>query len=112
MTRARKAIFLLLYIFLLVSFINNLTGLTNSDRSLKSSTQARDRERDTNKKLLITKAKQTDPSEIEKTIRNGLPRIRENEEVYIIPFPSPTPLPEPTRIVPIYEQWIAVLFPN
>lgn len=54
--------------------------------------------------------KKSDVSEIEKTIRNKLNLLKENEVAIMIPSPTPKPVVLVPTPLPIWHQWWDVFF--
>lgn len=54
----------------------------------------------------------SDRNELEKTIRNKLNLLKENEVAVIVPLPSPTPTVLTPTPQPAYSQWKSVLIGN
>lgn len=106
----RKITFFLFIIFLFTSLTRSYFEYQKNIRFYKSYKESYEQEKKKNISLKTEILKQADPHEIEKTIRNKLGLLRENEESLIIPEPSPTPTPIITPVVPIYRQWWKVFF--
>jgi len=63
-----------------------------------------------NNKLKMQAIKESDPMELEKTIRNQLNLVKPNEVAIIVPTPTLIPVtPTPTPL-PVYRQWVNVFF--
>lgn len=108
----RKIVFLLFMIFFFTSLTRSYFEYQKNVKFYKSYQEGYEKEKKKNITLKTEVLKQSDPNEIEKTIRNKLNLLRENEIALIIPEPSPTPTPVITPVVPIYKQWWVVFFGN
>jgi cell division protein FtsB len=96
--------------FLLVSLIKNVNEYQKNVQFYENYKKDYETEKKENNMLRMQAIKQSDPNEIEKTIRNKLNLIKPNEVAIIVPTPTvlpttPTPTPEP-----VYRQWADVFF--
>lgn len=104
----RYVFLFILFIFLLSSLVRNLFGFRRNLAFYESYKTENNKELQKNALLKTQKLRKTDLNEIEKTIRNKLGLLRENEVAIIIPLPSPTPRPSPYISPPVYLQWVRV----
>ena len=110
MTLLRKIVFSLFIIFLFTSLTRSYFEYQKNIKFYKSYQESYEKEKKKNITLKTEVLKQGDKYEIEKTIRNKLNLLKENEVALIIPEPSPTPTPIITPIIPVYGQWWNVFF--
>jgi hypothetical protein len=101
---------LLFMVFLFTSLTRSYFEYQKNIMFYKSYRESYENEKKKNITLKTEVLKQGDPYEIEKTIRNKLNLLKENEVALIIPEPSPTPTPIITPSVPVYKQWWNVFF--
>jgi len=106
----RKTVFLLFMIFLFTSLTRSYFEYQKNIKFYKSYQESYEKEKKKNITLKTEVLKQGDKYEIEKTIRNKLNLLKENEVALIIPESSPTPTPVVTPIIPVYRQWWSVFF--
>ncbi|MEN9327953.1 MAG: hypothetical protein RI947_761 [Candidatus Parcubacteria bacterium] len=71
-----------------------------------------EKEKKNNTVLKTQLLKNSDPHEVEKTIRNKLNLLKSGEVSVIIPLPSPTPIITTPTPAPVYEQWWDSFFKN
>ena len=104
----------ILLIFIVLFFISSLTKNIFDYRNKIQFYESYKKEyEDIKKKNLSLKTqilKQSDPYEVEKTIRNELNLLKENEVDVIVPLPTPTvAIPTPT-LPPNWQQWYSLFF--
>lgn len=104
----RYVFIFILFIFLLSSLIKNFVGFQRNLSFYESYKTESENELQKNAHLKTQKLIKTDPSEVEKTIRNKLGLLRDNEIAIIIPLPSPSPSPAHSAPLPVYAQWVRV----
>lgn len=110
MARIKKLIFTLLLIFLFFSLVPNIINYKNKItfyRQIKKQL-AEEEKKQIELKTEIVKKKSSD--EVEKTIRNKLNLLKENEVAFIIPSPTKIPKKTPTPIISNWKQWRRVFF--
>lgn len=95
-------------IFLVVSLVKNVSEYRKNLQFYETYKKDFETEKNKNNKLKMEAIKQSDPKEIEKTIRNNLNLIKDNEIAIIVPTPTvipttPTPTPKP-----VYRQWVDI----
>jgi len=101
-----KNIFIiLLMVFLFFSLIKNIVNYRSKFQFYEEIRQAFEKENKTNIELKTEIVKKKSRSEIEKTIRNKLNLLKENEVALIIPPPEITPIPPTPTPLPNYLQW-------
>lgn len=106
----RRGVVLIIFIFLTYSLIKNVSEFRKNIQFYDNyQNQLKDAEQ-TKARLMTQKTLKTSPRAIEKTIRNQLNLLRENEVAVIVPPPSPTPTPIITPAVPVYRQWWNAFF--
>lgn len=97
-------------IFLFTSLTRSYFEYQKNIRFYQSYKESYEKEKKKNITLKTEVLKQGDFYEIEKTIRNKLNLLKENEVALIIPEPSPTTTPIITPIIPVYKQWWGLFF--
>ncbi len=102
----KKGLFLILFLFLTLSFIKNAFEFWKNQNFYASYKIEYEEAKKTNTQLKTEKLRKSDLNEIEKTIRNKLNLMKENEIAIIIPVPSPSPTIIPTPTPLIYQQWV------
>lgn len=104
-----------LSIFILLIFISLVRNLLNYREKLKFYEDYRneyEKEYKQNLSLRTEYLKKTDSYEIEKTIRNKLNLVKDNETSVILPLVTPQPtLLTPTPL-PNWQQWKNLFFSN
>ena len=102
----RKIIGIIFIIFLLSSLIRNVFNYTSKNQFYQDYKNDYEKENKKNIELKTEIVKKQSVSEVEKTIRNELNLLKENEVAII--FPQPTIkliVPTPTA-APSWRQWI------
>lgn len=102
----------LIGVFLITSIIKSVTEYRKNLKFHATFKEEYQKEKDRNNQLRMQAIHESDSFELEKTIRNRLNLIKENEVAIIVPTPTTTPVrPTPTP-QPVYQQWAAVFFKN
>jgi cell division protein FtsB len=106
----KTAFFIFLFFFFFTSLTTNFFEYRKNITFYDSFRKEYEKEKTKNTELKTRILKSSDPNEIEKTIRNKLNLLQEDELVVIMPMPTPTPfIPTPTPM-PIYRQWVKTFF--
>ncbi|MBI5127304.1 septum formation initiator family protein [Candidatus Roizmanbacteria bacterium] len=106
----KKLFFALLIIFLFSSLIPNVFNYQNKLSFYRQTKQELDEEKKRSIELKTEIVKKKSSDEVEKTIRNKLNLLKENEVALIIPSPTPRPIRITPTPAPIYIQWREVFF--
>ncbi len=106
----KNVIIIFLLIFFFSSLTKNLLDYKNKLQFYQDFKNDYEAEKKKNTELKTEVLKKSDPSEIEKTIRNKLDLLKPGEVAIIMPQPTPTSfVPTPTPL-PNYLQWWRVFF--
>jgi len=106
-----KKIFLIFLIgFLFSSLIPNIINYKNRISFYRQTKKEYEIEKKKQIELQTEIVKKKSADEVEKTIRNKLNLLKENEVVLIIPTPTDIPSPTPTPILSNWEKWWRVFF--
>lgn len=102
----KKTIGIIFVIFLLSSLIKNVFNYTSKTQFFQDYKNDYEKENKKNIELKTEIVKKQSVAEVEKTIRNKLNLLKENEVAIILPVPTltiitPTPTPAPS-----WRQWI------
>ena len=102
----------LIGIFLVTSLVKNVIEYRRNVKFYNTFKNDYESEKKKNNKLKMQAIKESDPMELEKTIRNKLNLIKENEIAIIVPTPTSVPItPTPTP-QPVYRQWFDIFLKN
>ncbi len=110
MSKLRSIVLLILFIFFITSLTRNLVGYYKNLSYHKDYADRYKEEDKRNRTLKTQVLKEKDPNELEKTIRNKLNLSQPNEIVIMVPTVTPTPTVYIKPTVPVYKEWIDVLF--
>jgi hypothetical protein len=102
----------LIAVFLLFSLIKNVSEYQKNIAFFKSFQKEYFDQQEKNNKLKTQMVMEKDPAELEKTIRNKLNLLKENEIAVIVPTPTPTPVIVTPTPPPVYQQWFKVFVKN
>ena len=106
----KNIIFLFLLIFLFSSLLRNLFNYKSKLQFYQQYKQNFDKEKKRNIELKTEIVRKKSQEEIEKTIRNDLNLLKDNEVALIIPLPTKAPsLITPTPL-PNWRQWWKLFF--
>ncbi len=106
----KNIIFLFLLLFLFSSLLRNLFSYKSKLDFYQQFKQEFNKEKKRNIELKTEVVRKKSVEEIEKTIRNDLNLLKDNEVALIIPFPTKTPsviIPTP---LPHWKQWRELYF--
>lgn len=106
----KRIMFVLLFIFLISSVSKSILDYRNKLEFYNSYKKDYEDAKKRNTTLKTEILKKSDPQELEKTIRNQLNLLREDEIDVILPPPSPTPtilIPTPQ---PNWSKWQNIFF--
>lgn len=106
----RKGVVAIIFLFLTWSLIKNLSEFRKNLQFYDNYQAQLQQAKQENARLMTQKTLKSSPHEVEKTIRNQLNLLKENEIAVIVPPPSPTPTPLVTPPVPVYRQWWNTFF--
>lgn len=111
----RSVRFIILLLFLMFVFSSLVRNILNYKDKLSFYQQFKKDYEDEKKRNLTLKTgilKQSDPYEIESTIRNKLNLLKEDEMDFILPQPTPTKIIITPTQKPNWEQWKDLLLTN
>lgn len=106
----RKVVFFLLLLFFFSSLTKNLFDYKSKISFYQSYLKDFEKEKKKNLTLKTRLLKKSDSYEIEKTIRNKLNLLKEDEVAIILPQPTPTPIILTPTPLPNWLQWKKVFF--
>jgi cell division protein FtsB len=106
----KKIFFVLLIIFLFSSLFPNLINYKSKLSFYQQTKDDYEKEKKKQIELKTEIVKKKSVDEVEKTIRNKLNLLKENEVALIIPSPIQSPQATPTPILANWEQWWRVFF--
>ena len=106
----KKLLFALLVIFLFSSLIPNIVSYKNKISFYHQTKKYLEKEEKQQIELKTEIVKKKSADEVEKTIRNKLNLIKENEVAIIIPSPTKIPEVTPTPILTNWQKWWKVFF--
>ena len=110
MKLSKNIVVLFLLIFLFSSLLRNLFGYKSKLQFYQQFKQNFEKEKKRNIELKTEVVRKKSQEEIEKTIRNNLNLLRDNEVALILPYTTRTPdLITPTPL-PNWKQWWALYF--
>lgn len=110
MDAIRKVLLFLVVVFLFFSLSKNIFDYRKTISFYNSFKKDYEKEKKENITLKTTVLKNNDLNELEKTIRNKLNLLKDNEVAVIIPHPTPTPEPPKKVVLPIYQLWFNLFF--
>lgn len=106
----KNIVFLFLLIFLFSSLLRNLFGYKSKLQFYQQFKQNFDREKKRNIELKTEVVRKKSQEEIEKTIRNNLNLLKDNEVALIIPMPTKVPISITPTPAPNWRQWWELYF--
>ncbi len=106
----KNIVLLFLLIFLFSSLLRNLFGYKSKLQFYQQFKQNFDRERKRNIELKTEVVRKKSQEEIEKTIRNNLNLLKDNEVALILPSPTKIPISITPTPVPNWRQWWELFF--
>lgn len=106
----KNVIFLFLLIFLFSSLLRNLFNYKSKLQFYQQYKQNFDKEKKRNIELKTEIVRKKSQEEIEKTIRNNLNLLKDNEVALILPFPTKTPVSITPAPLPNWRQWWELFF--
>ncbi len=106
----KNIVLLFLLIFLFSSLLRNLFGYKSKLQFYQQFKQNFDRERKRNIELKTEVVRKKSQEEIEKTIRNNLNLLKDNEVALILPSPTKTPISITPTSLPNWRQWWELFF--
>ncbi len=110
MAAIKKLFFVLLVIFLFSSLIPNVFNYRNKLSFYQQTKKELDDEKKRQIELQTQIVKKKSSDEVEKTIRNKLNLLKENEVALIIPSPTPKVIKITPTPAPNYIQWWNLFF--
>lgn len=110
MIALRRIVFFLLLLFFFFSLTKNLFDHYSKVSFYQSYLNDYEKEKKRNTTLKTQLLKKSDVSEVEKTIRNKLNLLKEDEVAIILPQPTPTPIIITPTPFPNWLQWKNVFF--
>ena len=106
----KNIVLLFLLIFLFSSLLRNLFGYKSKLQFYQQFKQNFDREKKRNIELKTEVVRKKSLEEIEKTIRNNLNLLKDNEVALIIPSPTKTPVSVTPTPFSNWKQWWELFF--
>jgi len=106
----KNVVFIFLLLFLFSSLFNNLFSYKSKLDFYQQFKQNFDKEQKRNIELKTEVVHKKSTEEIEKTIRNDLNLLKDNEVALIIPFPTKTPVLITPTPLPNWRQWWELYF--
>ncbi|OGK40206.1 hypothetical protein A3A74_06890 [Candidatus Roizmanbacteria bacterium RIFCSPLOWO2_01_FULL_35_13] len=106
----RKIVFFLLLLFFFSSLTKNLFDYKSKVSFYQSYLRDYENEKKKNITLKTQLLKKSDFNEVEKTIRNKLNLLKEDEVAIILPQPTPTPIIITPTPLPNWQRWKQVFF--
>lgn len=104
----KNSLITIVLVFLFISLVKNIVDYQDKLRFFNGFKTKYEEEKKRNISLKTDVIKNSDPNQVEKTIRDKLNLSRENEQVVILPEPSPTPEPAITPTYPVWRQWLNI----
>lgn len=109
MRKARSVFFIIATLFILSTLVRNIFDYRSKLQFYDSYKKDYEAQKKENLSLKTQILKKSDQDELEKTIRNKLNLLRENEVDVILPKPTPTTVIITPTPLPNWEQWKNVL---
>ncbi len=107
MQLVRSVLVVVFFLFLLFALSKNIVDYRRNIKLHETLKKEYEDKKKDNIKLKTNVLRYNDPDELEKTIRNKLNMVKEDEVAVIIAKPSPVPFaPSPTPQQP-YKQWFS-----
>jgi len=106
----KNIVFILLLFFLFSSLLQNLFSYKSKLDFYQQFKQNFDKEQKRNIELKTEVVRKKSNEEIEKTIRNDLNLLKDNEIALIIPSPTKTPVSVTPTLAPNWKQWWELYF--
>lgn len=106
----KKIVIFLLLVFFFSSLSKNLLDYGKKIQFYQDFKDNYDKEKKRNMELKTDILKESDPTEIEKTIRNKLNLLKPDEVAIILPQPTPTPILITPTPIPNYLKWWKAFF--
>ena len=106
----KNIVFVFLLLFLFSSLLRNLFDYKNKLNFYQQFKQNFDKEKKRSIELKTEVVRKKSQEEIEKTIRNDLGLLKENEIALIIPSPTKTPVSITPTPLPNWRQWWELFF--
>jgi cell division protein FtsB len=110
LTQIKKVFFFFIFSLLLFSLIKNVFDYQKTLHFFEGFKKDYEKEKKNNIALKTRILKNSDPVEVEETIRNKLNLSKDGEWAVIIPEPTPTPTVITPTPLPIYKQWLKTFF--
>lgn len=108
----KNIVLLFLLIFLFSSLLRNLFSYKSKLQFYQQFKQNFDKEKKRNIELKTEIVRKKSQEEIEKTIRNNLNLLKDNEVVLILPTPTKIPFTITPTPLPNWRQWWELYFKN
>ncbi|MEK7597138.1 MAG: septum formation initiator family protein [Patescibacteria group bacterium] len=106
----KNIIFIFLLVFLFSSLLKNLFSYKSKLNFYQQFKQNFEKESKRNIELKTEVVRKKSTEEIEKTIRNNLNLLKDNEIALIIPSPTKTPVSITSTPAPNWRQWWELYF--
>jgi cell division protein FtsB len=108
----KNVVFIFLILFLFSSLLRNLFSYKSKLQFYQQFKQDYEKEKKHNIELKTEVVQKKSQEEIEKTIRNNLNLLKDNEIALIIPSPTKSPSPVTPTPLPNWQQWWKLYFKN
>jgi len=102
----KKIIGVAFIIFLFFSLIRNIFNYTDKNQFFQDYKNDYEKENKTNIELKTEIVKKQSVTEVEKTIRNDLNLLKDNEVAIILPIPTLTIITPTPTLPPVWKQWV------
>lgn len=112
MGKLKKILYAIIVLFLFFSLTKNIFDYKNALTFYKGYQKDYEKEKKDNATFRTHILKYKDPHELEKTIRNKLNMLKQDEIAVILPKPTPVRTGPPPTSAPVYRQWLTLLLGN
>lgn len=106
MQLAKKIIGIIFFVFLFSSLVKNIFNYTSKNQFFLDYKNDYEKENKKNIELKTEIIKKESVTEVEKTIRNELNLLKENEVAIIMPVPTLTIITPTPTLAPSWRQWV------
>lgn len=110
MNFVKKLVLIFIFSFLCVSTYKNIINYQAKRAFYEDYKRRYEEEKKRNITFKTELLKKSDANEMEKTIRNKLNLLKENEVAIILPSPTPAPVIVTPTPLPVWQQWWEVFF--
>lgn len=106
MKAVKNTLAVFLIVFLLFSLLKNIFNYKDKMKFFEDYRQDYEAEKKKNIELKTEIVKKKSVTEVEKTIRNDLNLLKDDEIALILPSPTPTPVRLTPTPAPSWKQWL------